>query len=215
MLDAPSLSTLADQEIRRLILAGELRPGERLFEVKLSGRLGISRPPLREALRALATRGILEQSPRHGYRVVELTDRDIDEIYSLRSTLERFAIERAVPTLRDEDLRDLDATMNSMWQAARESDAAAIVAANREFHLALIALADHRRLSSAYEAVMDQMQLCMSRNLRNEAHSSGSLFAGCRRHERLLDAVRSRDLSQVRAEIARHSERSYLSDAGS
>lgn len=210
MLEAPSLVTLAEREIRRLILAGDLRPGERLFEVRLSERLGISRPPLREALRALATRGILQQSPRHGYRVVELTERDVAEIYSLRSALERFAVEQAVPSLRDEDLWKFEEIMTAMWQAARDNDDVAVVAANREFHVALVGLGGHGRLTAAYETVMDQMQLCMSRNLRNEARSAGNLLAGCRRHERLLDAIRTRDMDHIRAELARHGELSYL-----
>lgn len=212
MLEAPSLVTLAEQEIRRLILAGDLRPGERLFEAKLSERLGISRPPLREALRALATHGILQQSPRQGYRVVELTECDVAEIYSLRSALERFALEQALPALRPKDLGKLDEIMAAMWQAARDSDAVGVVAANREFHIALVALAGHGRLTAAYETVTDQMQLCMSANLRNEARSAGTLFAGCRRHERLLDALRTRNLDHSLAELARHGEKSHLAD---
>jgi DNA-binding GntR family transcriptional regulator len=210
VLDQPSLVTMADQEIRRLILAGELAPGQRLYEAKLSEQLGISRPPLREALRVLAAQGILSQTPRLGYRVVELSDEDVDEIYSLRAVLEQFALDLALPTVREDDFAELDAIMARMWQAARRGSEPEIVATNREFHLALVALARHSRLTRAYAAVMDQMQLCMSKNLRAEAHRSGGLFEGCRRHERLLDSVRSRDSDQVRRELARHGERSYL-----
>jgi DNA-binding GntR family transcriptional regulator len=205
-----SLVAMADQEIRQLLLSGELQPGVRLYEARLSERLGISRPPLREALRMLAAQRILEQTPRQGYRVVELSEKDVEEIYSLRAALERFAVELAVPTLADGDLGELDAVMSRMWHAARESDEAGIVATNREFHLTLVAMAGHERLSHAYQTVMDQMQLCMSKNLRTEARSAGGLFEGCRRHERLLDAVRTGDLERVRAELARHGERSYL-----
>ncbi|HET6499615.1 MAG TPA: GntR family transcriptional regulator [Amycolatopsis sp.] len=215
LLDQPSLVTLADQEIRRLILAGELAPGQRLYEAKLSEQLGISRPPLREALRVLAAQGIVRQTPRQGYRVVELSEQDVDEIYSLRAVLEQFALDLALPALRTEDLAELDTIMSRMWHAARTASEPAIVAANREFHLGLVALARHKRLSHAYAAVMDQMQLCMSKNLRAEAHQSGTLFEGCRRHERLLDAIRTRDPNQVRRELARHGERTFLDRAGS
>lgn len=210
MLLQNSLVLMAGQEIRRLILAGELNPGERLYEARLSERLGVSRPPLREAMRILAAQGILEQTPRHGYHVVELSAKDVDEIYTLRTALEKFAIEVAVPTLRNGDLHELDSTMAEMWQAARAADETALIATNRQFHIALVALARHTRLSQAYETVMDQMQLCMSKNLRTEARSAGDLFEGCRRHERLLDSVRTCDLDQVRAALAKHGERSYL-----
>jgi DNA-binding GntR family transcriptional regulator len=214
MLVQNSLVFLADQEIRTLILTGELLPGQRLVEARLCERLGISRPPLREALRMLAVRGVLEQSPRHGYRVVELGARDIDEIYGLRARLELFALEVAVPTLTDDDLAPLDKIMVDMWQAARALDELGLFVANREFHLALVELADHRRISQAYETLIDQMQLCMVNNLRAEALATGAFFEGCRRHEQLLDSVRSGALAEIRAALARHGARAFLTEDG-
>lgn len=213
MLLQQSLVAMADQEIRRLILTGELAPGDRLFEVRLSERLGISRPPLREALRILAAEHILEQVPRHGYRVVQLTDHDLEEIYGLRNALEEYALTLLLPKLQNTDLDGLTGVMAQMWRAAHADDEARVVAANRDFHLTLVGLAGHSRLTHAYRALMDQMQLCMAANLHTEARSLGDLFEGCRRHDRLLDSLRGRDPGQVRTALREHGERSYLGSA--
>jgi DNA-binding GntR family transcriptional regulator len=201
---------MAVGEIRRLILSGVLVPGDRLYEERLTERLGISRPPLREALRILAEKGILTQVPRRGFRVTELPTHDIDEIYSLRQALDRFALELAVPRLKPADLEPLAEVMDRMWQAAHAHDAAEIVLINRQFHLLVVGLSRHGRLAQMYEQLMDQMQLCMSANLRLEAETSGDLTEGCRRHERLLDSLRSGDVDQALLALAAHGEKSHL-----
>jgi DNA-binding GntR family transcriptional regulator len=215
MLQQQSLVAMADQEIRQLIVTGELAPGDRLFEARLSERLGISRPPLREALRILAAAQILEQTPRHGYRVVKLSPHDMEEIYGLRHVLEEYALSLILPTLRNPDLDGLTQIMARMWQAAHAGGEAGVIEANREFHLTLVGLARHSRLAHTYQRLMDQMQLCMAANLRSEARSLGDLFEGCRRHDRLLDSLRTRDPERIRTALREHGERSYLPSAES
>jgi DNA-binding GntR family transcriptional regulator len=213
MIVQESLVELATAEIKRLIVAGELEPGDRLYEPRLAEQLGISRPPLREALRALAAQHLLEQTPRRGYRVVELTTRDIDEIYSLRNALEQFALSYAIPQLPFRSLDQVELAMKEMWAASDAVDPAGIVLSNRAFHEALVDLAGHRRLSQTYRTLMDQMQLCMSRNLRTEAEKAGDLAEGCRRHERLLESLRTGDREQILAAMEAHGERTYLADS--
>jgi DNA-binding GntR family transcriptional regulator len=210
-----SLVDMATEEIRKLIVAGKLEPGERIYEPRLAEMLGISRPPLREALRILAAQHILEQTPRRGYHVVELTSRDVDEIYSLRRSLEDFGLELAIPQLPYKSLGEVEAAMSEMWAAAKAGDEAGVVLANRTFHEAAIDLADHHRLSQTYRSLMDQMQLCMSKNLRTEASQSGDLAEGCERHERLLESLRSGDRERIYAAMKSHGERNYLPAAPS
>ncbi|MCF7552728.1 GntR family transcriptional regulator [Pseudonocardia sp. WMMC193] len=214
MIEQPSLVEMASAEIKKLIVAGALSPGERIFEPRLAEQLGISRPPLREALRALAAQDILTQTPRRGYHVVELSDVDVDEIYSFRAALERMALDLLVPQLPDLSLSDLEDTVKAMWLAADEGDEAGVVIANRAFHEELVALAGHRRLLRSYRSLMDQMQLCMSRNLRTEAQTVGDLAAGCRRHDVLVEALRSGDRARIDAAVKAHGERTYLPPDG-
>ena len=91
-LESYSLVELAVRRLRREILSGRTDPGERLVEEQLTRRLGISRAPLREALRLLAEQGLVEHVPRRGVRVATLSDRDVQELYALRDVLERHAV---------------------------------------------------------------------------------------------------------------------------
>lgn len=206
----PSLVDLACSEIKRLIATGELEPDERLFEPQLAAQLGISRPPLREALRILSAQHILEQTPRRGYRVVRLSQDDVDEIYSLRNVLERFALDLILPRLASVDFSAIDATMEAMWAQAKAGNEPGVVEANRRFHLELIALTEHRRLVQAYGALMDQMQLYMSRNLSSEAQSSGGLLEGCKRHERMLTSLMQGNADDIAEAFRLHGERRFL-----
>jgi DNA-binding GntR family transcriptional regulator len=215
MIQQESLVALAAREIRKLIISGELVPGDKLNEPPLAEKLGISRPPLREALRTLESEGLLEQSPRRGYRVVSMTDTDIDEIYSLRRALEMFALDRLLARKDPAAYAPLDPIMKAMRAAARRGDRPAVVQANVDFHTALVDAAGHRRLSDTYRSLMVQMQVSMAANVLNEERSKGDLTMGCDRHAELLECLRSGDADRIRREFEEHGERDYLARQGS
>ncbi len=211
-IDQHSLVDLAVAEIQRLIYVGEIAPGENLREERLSNLLGISRPPLREALRVLAHKGIVEQLPRRGARVVKLTAKEVDEIYSLRQALERFALENAFPNPDAQSLIDMNSALEAMTKAAEQSDHSAIVRANRDFHVALVDLGRHERLTKTYVELMDQMQLCMSDNLRTETRTVGDYMAGVKRHRVLFEAIENGNEDDALEALANHGERATLSE---
>ena len=97
----PQIKNLSMQEqtldtLREAILTGELKPGQSLIEMDLSRQLGVSRAPIREALRILNSEGLIETIPYHGTTVRRLSKADIEEIYSMRSLLETFAVEQVI-----------------------------------------------------------------------------------------------------------------------
>ncbi len=214
MIVQKSLVDMACEEVKRLIANGSLAAGERVLEAPLSQQLGISRPPLREALRIMAAQHILELTPRRGYRVAGLTSEDADEIYSLRTVLERFALDLLFERIQEVDFDVLRATMDAMWAAARVEDERGVISANRDFHVAFVDLADHRRLSQSYATLMEQMVLYMTRNISYEARTNGDLREGCRRHEHLLEALQSRDRERIEEAVRVHGERRYLEPEG-
>jgi DNA-binding GntR family transcriptional regulator len=208
-LESVSLVDLAVSRLTREILSGKSDPGERLVEEQLTRRLGISRAPLREALRLLAQQGLVEHVPRRGVRVATLSDRDVRELYELRDVLERFAVRAGIPVGREGDLAGLRATLDAMREATRVGDRMRVAESHRAFHVALVALAGNRQLSAVYGSILVKLQLYMAINLRREAEVAQPLD-GVHRHERLLEAVAGGDPEEVLSVLSEHGARSYL-----
>lgn len=212
LLESRSLAQQAAEVVRRRILSGEIKPGEKLREEKLAGELGISRPPLREALRLLESEGLLEALPRRGVTVAPLSEKDAWEIATLRSALERTAMELALP-VSPEQLVDCRKALDTMRQVAQIKDPASFIEASFQFHLAIVDLADHSRLSTIYKSLYLQLQLCMAMNVRARERRLGEdLLQNVERHEALLNCIEKGDLAQVLKAFSDHGERSYLSE---
>jgi DNA-binding GntR family transcriptional regulator len=209
-LESPSLVHLAADAIRKMVLSGALAPGERLIEERLTEELGISRPPLREALRLLQQEGLIETRPRRGSVVTTMTDRDVFEILTLRSALERLAVELGVPVQDPRRLEVCRQALQRMEEFAAVEDRGALVEAAYAFHASIVALAGHRRLNESYAAVQRQVLLCMARNLYTREHEYEDLPTHVGRHRHLLEVIEAGDPDAVLAELAVHGERSFL-----
>jgi DNA-binding GntR family transcriptional regulator len=205
-LESYSLVELAVERLSREILSGRTDPGERLVEEQLTRRLGISRAPLREALRLLAQQGLVEHIPRRGVRVATLSDADVRELYEVRDVLERHAV-ATFP--RDADRSALRGALDVMRKATESGDRLAVADAHRRFHVELVALAGNRQLSAVYESVLVRLQLYMAVNLRREAEVAAPAD-GVHRHERLTAVVEDGDADAILAELNRHGARTYL-----
>jgi len=201
-LESHSLVDLAYDRLSREILSGRTDPGERLVEEQLTRRLGISRAPLREALRLLAQQGLVEHIPRRGARVATLSDDDVRELYEVRDVLERHAV-AGIPA--GADLSAVRAALEVMRKATEAGDRLAVADAHRRFHVAVVALGGNRQLSALYESVLVRLQLYMAVNLRREAEVAEP-SDGVHRHERLLAAVARGDVSA----LSDHGARTYL-----
>jgi DNA-binding GntR family transcriptional regulator len=208
-LASASLVELTVSRLRHEILSGSTDPGERLVEEQLTRRLGISRAPLREALRLLAEQGLVEHVPRRGSRVATLSAQDVQELYAVRDVLERHVVSAALP-VAPAGLAELRAALATMTVAATAGDRLEVANAHRSFHVALVALAGNRQLSLVYDQVLVKIQLYMAINLRREVEVTADPMDGVHRHERLLAAVESGTPDAVLAELATHGARSYL-----
>ncbi|HKT05216.1 MAG TPA: GntR family transcriptional regulator [Rugosimonospora sp.] len=194
-----SLVELALDRLSREILSGRVVPGERLVEEQLTRRLGISRAPLREALRLLAQQGLVEHIPRRGVRVATLSATDVRQLYEVREVLERHAVSTLPPA---PDRTRLHAALSDM----RATDQFAVADAHRRFHTEVVDLAGNRQLTAVYASVLVRIQLYMAVNLRREAEVADP-YGGIHRHQRLLTAL---DNGTIMDELARHGARAYL-----
>jgi DNA-binding GntR family transcriptional regulator len=210
VLEAASLVELCVRRLRHEILSGLLPPGERLIEEQLTARFGISRAPVREALRELAQQGLIEHLPRRGVRVAELSASDADELFGLRDVLERYALETALTQPGAASLTNLTAAWQEMASAARSRDAFRENDAHQKFHIEVVALAGQRHLLQAFEPVILKLQLRMATNLRLEAEYVADATEGVARHRRLLEAIATGEVTAALAALAGHGARTYI-----
>jgi DNA-binding GntR family transcriptional regulator len=172
------------------------------------------KPTAREALRLLGQQGLVEHLPRRGVRVTELSPRDVDELFTLRGVLERFAVQIAPPVPDPQALAELADRLDAMRcdamrQAAATGAGLEQAEAHRYFPVALVAMAGHRHLLLVYEPVILKLQLYMAANLRREAQVR-TPQDGVRRHHRLFDAVAAGNVDAVLAALSDHGARSYF-----
>lgn len=125
-------------ELRRAILEGDLRPGAQMLQDNIAERLGVSRVPVREALKILEGEGQVAYSPHRGYFVAELSYVELVEIYRIRELLEAEAVSIGIKDVSQEDLQRMREAMSDIEAAGELGDIVALTAANRRFHFALI-----------------------------------------------------------------------------
>jgi DNA-binding GntR family transcriptional regulator len=202
-----TLVELAGNRLRDAILSGSLEPGEKIIEEQLCADFGISRAPLREALRLLAQQGLVEHLPRRGSRVSDWSPEDIRQLFELRGVLERHAIESALPLPDPEN--DLAPVRDALGQMRAAVTELGRDDAHRAFHAAVVGLADNRQLNIALEPILLKLQLAMAVNLREEArHQHGS--DGIERHRSILKALEANDAAVVLTAMQDHGHLTYL-----
>lgn len=148
--DTLSIDTVHDA-VRTAILHGELAPGAEVSQVQLATRLGVSRTPLREALRLLQREGLVESRRNRRVRVAPLSVEDFDELYAIRLTLESTALKLSVPLLCPEELAELKGQMAQMAHYAANEDYERWEVPHRAFHRGLIAHSGERMMRMIVE----------------------------------------------------------------
>jgi GntR family transcriptional regulator, gluconate operon transcriptional repressor len=186
--------------IRESIISGAIPPDTRLTEQELAKQLSVSRGSLREALRLLESEGLVVDIPRRGFYVVDLSSKDIEEVYSLRLLLELEAVRRVITHATPEDLNSLEEIMTDMTGAAQAGDLTRVVRLDVDFHRRLWAIADHKLLQETLEGFI----LKISMYLSVQTHLYEDLNAGIADHDLLLAALRQRDEAQAVSILTRH-----------
>lgn len=190
--------------LRSDILTGVLSPGDQIVQESLAERYGVSRVPLREALKTLETEGQVVYHPHRGYFVAELSVADLLEVYRLRALLEAEAIRAAVPTLTAEDVAALADLVVDIDLAADSDDVIAMTAANRRFHFAIFDAAGMPRLSRLLRQLWEATDAY--RALYFQAPENRERVAG--EHAAMVAALRARDAEALVALHDRHRDNS-------
>jgi len=181
--DRASLAKVVSEQIRDLILGGKFRPGERLVEDRLSAELGVSRVPVREALRGLSAEGLVRLEPHRGASVAEVTPEIVNELVEVRALLEglnaRLAAQRHDPEIIAQ-LRDTLKRGNAGAQSATNEELARL---NAEFHERLGAASRNSVLSDVMRGLRERTSLAFAINGRSRAREDW------REHAGILEAV--------------------------
>lgn len=192
--------------LREAILKGNLRPGERLMELQLADKLGVSRTPIREAIRMLEQEGLAVTIPRRGAEVAKMTLKDMEDVLEIRDALDELAVRLACERISDEQIRRLIGEQETFADSTRSKDVKEIADSDVRFH------------DIIYEATGNVKLVTMLNNLREQVYryrleyikdpqNYPKLIA---EHEAIITSVKNRDADRAVAEMHAHVENQAL-----
>jgi len=192
-LSVPALYQQVAERLRARIFAHDLAPGDWIDEQALAVEYGISRTPMREALKVLASEGLVELKPRRGCYVTQLSEQDLDEVFPVMAVLEGKVAEEAARRITSADFSKLEAIHAELETHAAANDADRFFEANQRFHAALQTLAGNRYLAQLIDDARKVIKLTRRDSLRLEGRLKQSLAEHCD----ILEALRRRDPEQA------------------
>jgi DNA-binding GntR family transcriptional regulator len=199
----PTRAEWVDSLLRRAILSGELRPGQKLLGEKLAEQWGVSATPLRESFQRLAGEGLVVIEPQRGARVAPIGANDVAEVYELRLLLDPVALRTSIEAARDGAAMQVDYVDQVSWAyealVAQHRSSAAFHDAHHEFHLALVRWCPNQRLVRQVDQLLDQSQRYQA--LGGGAHRRGDASA---EHRALRDAAVRGDGDAAVATLVAH-----------
>lgn len=205
MIGRNTLVDLAAEALRDELQSGRLEPGARIHLGDTASRLGMSTIPVREALRTLATDGLVVSLPHRGYRVPEVSVADLEDTYRLRLIVDPLAVDLAVPNLTEEHLARAEEGLTRLAAGLKANDWSATRAGNREFHFAIYEAAEAPRLVKVITLLWDASE----RYQRLTTPHRGTTAQRKGEHVAILEACRAGDASQAAALTHEHLHRTY------
>lgn len=193
---------MVTQQMRADIVAGEWHPGERLLEVRLADMYGVSRVPVREALRRLEAEGFLSVLPNRGATVNSLTSKEALEILSVRASLERLAVREAAAQRTDDDLDELHLVLAAARPLLVAGDAEGLAALNTRFHQALFTASKNSTAAALVAPLWSK--ITWSYSVRVGPERSRRSWA---EHARLLRHIENGEAQAAEDELVRHLDR--------
>ena len=143
--------------LRQAILRGELKPGERLMEIQLANKLGVSRTPIREAIRKLELEGLVLMIPRKGAEVAEITEKSLRDVLEVRRALEELSVQLACEKITKEEIRELERVAKEFQQVVKSSDITEIAEVDVRFHDIIYTATDNQKLIRLLNNLREQM----------------------------------------------------------
>lgn len=200
LVERESLREQVAGALRAAVVSGEMHPGAIYSAPSLAARFGVSATPVREALLDLTKEGLVESVRNKGFRVTEVTDRQLDEITELRSLIEVPTVTRLAAGIEPHQVEELRPLAHAICEAARADDLIAYIEADRKFHVTLLGLAGNRRLVDFISELRAQTRLYGLAELARQHR----LVSSAEEHLEILDALADRDAARTEEVMRRH-----------
>lgn len=188
------------QTLRTAILKGDLKPGERLMELQLASKLGVSRTPIREAIRMLEQEGLARTIPRKGAEVAGMTEKDMEDVLQIRCVLEELAARLSCQNITDEEMRELKIAMVAFEEKTREGNMVELAKADVTFHDIIYRAADNPKLLVLLNNLREQMYRYRTEYMKDDRIHPVLI----REHKEMVKALESRDQELVAREVRQH-----------
>lgn len=186
--------------LRQAILKGELEPGERLMEIQLADRLGVSRTPIREAIRKLELEGLVLMIPRKGAEVARISEKSLRDVLEVRRSLEELAIELACQRMDEQELEDLEQAQEAFRKAIEKGDAMEIAETDEHYHDIIYNGTGNSRLVQILNNLREQMYRYRLEYIKDAAKRQILIVE----HDHILKAVKERHVSEAKTAIREH-----------
>ena len=185
--------------LREAILRGELKPGERLMEIQLANKLGVSRTPIREAIRKLELEGLVLMIPRKGAEVAQITEKSLRDVLEVRRALENLAVQLACLRMSPQTLADLKAAARAFEEILGGEDVTAVAEADVAFHDVIYMATDNQRLISLLNNLREQMYRYRVEYLKKKECHKQLLWE----HQEIIRAIEAGEID-VATKITEH-----------
>lgn len=186
--------------LRKAILTGQLKPGERLMEVHLASRLGVSRTPIREAIRKLELEGLVIMIPRRGAEVARITEKSLKDVLEVRRALDALSVELACDRITQEDISRLLEACRAFERAVREGDASVIASEDVALHDIIVEATGNVRLQQLVNNLSEQMYRFRFVYIKEESQHDNLIAE----HREIYESIVSRDKERAAAAARLH-----------
>ncbi|MBQ4564218.1 MAG: GntR family transcriptional regulator [Lachnospiraceae bacterium] len=200
MDDYLPLRDVVFKTLRGAILRGDLKPGQRLMEIQLANQLGVSRTPVREAIRMLELEGLVKMVPRKGAEVAQISEKHLRDVLEVRSALEELAGTLACERMNAEQLYELKRVNRQFMQVIDSENITAIADADENFHLVIYNATGNERLSQMVNGLREQMYRYRLEHIKDRSKREELV----KEHEAIIRALEERDPVQARDAIRSH-----------
>jgi len=190
-----SLTDIVTAQLREAIVSGQLFPGEKITEVAMAERLGVSRSPVREALQRLERLGLVRSQLNYSTYVWDPTEADVDEIVNLRNMIEIYATEHIIHTLSDADFARLDAFISEQERDIQVKNYIDLVRSDRAFHEYIVHKTHNTRLMGWWDQIMSQWEVLVARRWRFDTVKV--IPRVLHDHHSIINALKQRDLDRL------------------